>query len=50
MEDLPDVTPVARTRLAAALKKNQMGLASVDMMMKTAKQVDQALNKHLKFL
>lgn len=50
IDDLPEVSQVSKTRLAAALKKNQMGLPSVDLMLSTAKQVDQALNKQLKFI
>jgi hypothetical protein len=50
LDDSPSISQMARTRLSAALKKNQMGLPSVDLMMTTAKQVDQALNRHLKFL
>lgn len=39
-EGVPDVTQSLRTRLGAALKKNQMGLPSIDLMYQTAKQVD----------
>jgi len=48
IDDLPEVTQSARTRLSAALKKNQMGLPTIDMMFTTAKQVDQALGRYLK--
>lgn len=50
MDDVPDVTQPMRTRLNAALKKNQLGLPSGDMMVQTAMQVDQAMNKQLKFI
>ena len=50
LEDVPNITQPMLTRLGAALKKNQMGLPSVDLMFQTAKQVDQAMNKHLRFI
>jgi Ran GTPase-activating protein (RanGAP) involved in mRNA processing and transport len=50
LQDVPDITQPMMTRLNAALKKNQMGLPSVDLMFQTAKQVDQAMNRHLKFV
>ena len=40
LQDVPDVSQPMMTRLNAALKKNQMGLPSVDLMFQTAKQVD----------
>lgn len=48
--DVPEISQPMMTRLNAALKKNQMGLPSVDLMYQTAKQVDQGMNRHLKFV
>ena len=40
LQDVADISQPMMTRLNAALKKNQMGLPSVDLMFQTAKQVD----------